>query len=175
LAWSPVAVASTLSRVGGGAPNVVADLHRFEHTQNPDGSVRYGLENIPRWCKERVDQTDVPSRYRGILDTHPYAVTAMGGVRYVADAAGNDIIAIGVDGRPHVLAVLPPQRFKVTPDAARANGLPACTVGLTDRFDSVPTDVEVGPDGWLYVSTLPGGPEDESLGARGSVAEITLP
>ena len=24
----------------------------------------------------------------------------------------------------------------------------------------MPTDVELGPDGWLYVSSLPGGPED---------------
>jgi sugar lactone lactonase YvrE len=35
----------------------------------------------------------------------------------------------------------------------------------------VPTDVEVHK-GMLYVSTLPGGPEDPSLGARGSVYRI---
>jgi hypothetical protein len=34
----------------------------------------------------------------------------------------------------------------------------------------VPTDVEVGPLGQPWVSTLPGGPEDPSLGARGSAS-----
>ena len=33
----------------------------------------------------------------------------------------------------------------------------------------MPTDVEVGPNGTFWVSTLPGGPEDPSVGARGSV------
>ena len=42
----------------------------------------------------------------------------------------------------------------------------------TYAFEAVPTDVEVGKDGWLYVSTLPGGPEDPSLGARGRVYRV---
>ena len=45
-------------------------------------------------------------------------------------------------------------------------------IGKTYRFEPVPTDVEVGPDGLLYVSTLPGGPEDPSLGARGAVYKV---
>ena len=36
----------------------------------------------------------------------------------------------------------------------------------------MPTDVEMGPDGWLYVSSLPGGPEDGSLGAQGRVYKV---
>ena len=36
----------------------------------------------------------------------------------------------------------------------------------------MPTDVELGPDGLLYVSLLPGGPEDPSLGARGAVYTV---
>ena len=36
----------------------------------------------------------------------------------------------------------------------------------------MPTDVELGPDGWLYVSSLPGGPEDGSLGAQGRVYKV---
>ena len=38
--------------------------------------------------------------------------------------------------------------------------------------EPVPTDVEVGRNGSLYVSTLPGGPEDPSLGARGGVYKV---
>ena len=37
----------------------------------------------------------------------------------------------------------------------------------------MPTDVERGGNGSLWVTTLPGGPEDPSLGARGSVYRIS--
>jgi sugar lactone lactonase YvrE len=50
--------------------------------------------------------------------------------------------------------------------------VPACVVGQEYAFEPVPTDVEIGPDGWLYVSSLPGGPEDPSLGARGAVFRV---
>ena len=45
--------------------------------------------------------------------------------------------------------------------------------GSTFIAEPVPTDVEIGPGGNLYVSTLPGGPEDPSLGARGSVYKVS--
>jgi sugar lactone lactonase YvrE len=50
--------------------------------------------------------------------------------------------------------------------------MPPCVVGGKFVAEPVPTDVEVGPRGKLYVSTLPGGPEDPSFGARGSVYEV---
>ena len=68
--------------------------------------------------------------------------------------------------------MLPPQRLTFTAESAAALGLPDCVIGKTYRFEPVPTDVEVGPDGLLYVSTLPGGPEDPSLGARGAVYKV---
>ena len=67
---------------------------------------------------------------------------------------------------------LPPQGVEVTQEAAQANGLPECAVGETFDFEPVPTDVELGPDGMLYVTTLPGGPEDPSLGDRGAVHRV---
>ena len=51
--------------------------------------------------------------------------------------------------------------------------VPACVAGHEYAFEPVPTDVELGPDGWLYVSSLPGGPEDPSLGARGAVFRVS--
>ena len=39
-------------------------------------------------------------------------------------------------------------------------------------FEPVPTDVEQGPDGMLYVTSLPGGPEDGSLGANAAVYRV---
>ena len=70
------------------------------------------------------------------------------------------------------MRVLPPQPAVITAAGAAANHLPACAVGLTYNFEAVPTDVEVGRSGVLYVTTLPGGVEDASLGARGSVYRI---
>ena len=46
--------------------------------------------------------------------------------------------------------------------------------GATFNFEPVPTDVEYDGRGALVASLLPGGPEDASLGARGSVVRITL-
>jgi hypothetical protein len=60
----------------------------------------------------------------------------------------------------------------VTAEAAAANKLPACTIGHDYHFEPVPTDVEVGKGGWLYVSLLPGGPEDGSAGANGAVVKV---
>jgi streptogramin lyase len=50
--------------------------------------------------------------------------------------------------------------------------LPSCVVGKKFALEGVPTDIEVGPDGKLYVTSLPGGPEDGTLGANGRVLRI---
>ena len=69
--------------------------------------------------------------------------------------------------------MLPATKVKVDQgDRRRRIGLPACVTGLNYKFEPVPTDVEMGPDGWLYVSSLPGGPEDGSLGAQGRVYKV---
>ncbi len=51
-------------------------------------------------------------------------------------------------------------------------GAPNCVVGVRYAFEPVPTDVERDGQGNLWVSVLPGGPEDPSLGARGAVYKI---
>ena len=51
--------------------------------------------------------------------------------------------------------------------------MPDCVVGVTYAFEPVPTDVEVGADGALYVTTLPGGPRARALGARGALWKFT--
>ncbi|MCU0300547.1 MAG: ScyD/ScyE family protein [Candidatus Nanopelagicales bacterium] len=57
-------------------------------------------------------------------------------------------------------------------EVAAGLGLPSCTAGETYLFQPVPTDVERGRNGMLYVSSLPGGPEDASLGYRGGVYRV---
>ena len=74
-------------------------------------------------------------------------------------------------GAIRTLAVLPPRPARDLRGVRCRLGLTDC-VGLTYAFEPVPTDVELGPDGWLYVSSLPGGPEDATLGARGAVFRI---
>jgi hypothetical protein len=70
--------------------------------------------------------------------------------------------------------VLPPVTVPITAEAAAGIGLDPCVVaeGGTITLEPVPTDVELGPGGMLYVSLLPGGPEDGSLGANGRVYRV---
>lgn len=158
---------------GSGKPKTLADLHKFEKNRNPDGDVTYGFRSLPEGC-------EVPpflQAYQGIVESHPYATTQVKGRTYIADAAGNSIVRYGKNGRLSTVAVLPAQPLLVTEAVREAlNGeeevLPECTLGQTMYLEPVPTDVERGPGGKLYVTTLPGGPEDPSLGPRASVYRV---
>ncbi|MFE7407298.1 ScyD/ScyE family protein [Isoptericola sp. NPDC057559] len=154
-----------------GQARQVADLRAFENAHNPDGHVTYGLRHAPKSCLDQFP-ADMPGRYKGLEDSHPYGTTTKHGTTYVADAGMNAIVSVSERGRVRTVAVLPAQPAVVTAEAAAANGIPECAVGLTYWFEPVPTDVEVGPHGKLYVTTLPGGPEDASLGARGAVYTV---
>jgi hypothetical protein len=152
------------------AKPVVASLSTFEKTRNPDQHVFYGVRHPSQCVTDALSGLGAPVSYKGQVDSHPYSVTSLGhGSWAVADAAGNDILKVDAKGHVSVIAVLPAQPHTVTAGEASALGLPHCVVGVTYRFEAVPTDVEVGPGGMLYVSTLPGGPEGPALGARGSV------
>lgn len=157
-----------------GKKDVVADLARYERNHNPDGHVTYGAIAGSNACADAAlgQISGGPARYKGMVDSHPYAVAAWGDSWIVADAAGNDLLKVDAKGRVSTLAVLPRQTVKLTKAMAAALGAPDCVVGVTYAFESVPTDVEVDYRGNLVVSTLPGGPEDPSLGARGSVYTV---
>lgn len=144
-----------------------ADLTAYEKAHNPDAKLRYG----PRSSDPCVVNALGP-RYNGMLDSHAYSVASSRNGWLVADAGANDILSVSDKGRVRTVAVLPPQPAVVTSAAASALGMPSCTVGVTYDFESVPTDVEVGPGGMIYVTTLPGGPEGPELGARGALWEI---
>lgn len=172
---------TTLTIQRKGRADVVADLSGYEQQHNPDGKVTYGLQHTAStdcaagqaWLG---DATGVPATYQGVVDSHPYAVVSLGhGWWAVADAAGNDILAVSPTGTVRTMALLPRQMSTLTKDALSALGAPdeaMCLTGKTYAFEPVPTDVERGKWGGLYVSTLPGGPEDPSLGARGSVYTV---
>lgn len=158
--------------VDHGRRRVVADLGKYESTSNPDGGVTYGFRNLSADCASQLPD-GMPPTYPGIVESHPYATTqGAKGVTYVADAAGNDILSVGPRGKVRTVAVLPPVPLKVSAQFADQAHLPSCAIGKTYYFEPVPTDVEVGPRGFLYVSSLPGGPEDGSMGAAGAVYRV---
>jgi hypothetical protein len=164
-----------MSVTGQGAPVQVADLWAHENGTNPDAVNSYGFVNLPQSCADQFDPASPlgPPTYTGIVDTHPYASAATAAGVYVADAGANAILKVGYDGAVSTVAVLPPAApIVVSAELAAQAGFPACVAGSSYRFEGVPTDVEVGPDGWLYVTSLPGGPEDPSLGMRGSVVKV---
>lgn len=155
-----------------GPARTVADIRAYEDAHNPDGDVVYGLRDTDQACLDQIEAEDFPARYTGITDSHPYATTRARGTTYVADAGMNAVLSVSDRGKVRTVAVLPAQPVVLTAEAVAADGLPDCLVGETYWFESVPTDVEKGPRGRLYVSTLPGGPEDPSLGARGKVYTV---
>lgn len=156
----------------GGPPAPLADLAAYESMANPDQVNSYGFVDLPQSCLDQFDPAAPtgPASYSGQIDTHPYASLPLKDAVYVADAGANAILRVGYDGTVSTAAVLPASDpIMVTPEIAAGVGFPACSAGYGYRFEPVPTDVEQGGDGWLYVTSLPGGPEDASLGARGAV------
>lgn len=146
---------------------IYADTTAYEAKHNPDGDNTYG----PRSSDSCVEQVVGPS-YSGILDSHAYSVASYAGGWLLADAGANDLLAVSDSGRISTVAVFPPQPITVTAKQAQDLGMPDCMIGVTYDFEPVPTDVEVGPGGSIYVTTLPGGPEGPQLGARGSLWKV---
>lgn len=158
----------------------LADLAGYEREKNPDGAQHYGFgPEVTDACLAEWPAFP-PARYQGGLDSHPYGVAIQGDTAYIADAGANAILEVDLDsGDVSTLAVLPPQpavipagtRIPVDMEGTTVE-VPACVVGHEYAFEPVPTDLEFGPDGRLYVTTLPGGPEDPSLGARGAIFRV---
>lgn len=164
--------ATELHIVGKHGFHAVADTLAHENSENPDQALHYGLTDPTECQTQALEAVGFPVSYSGVLDSHPYSVAAFRGKWVVADAGANALLMVDNRGNVRTLAVLPPQPAPITQEAADAFGLDPCVVGAVYDFESVPTDVEVGRDGRLYVTTLPGGPEDPSLGARGSVYRV---
>jgi hypothetical protein len=154
-----------------GAPVAVADTFAYEKAANPDGKFSYGFLKTPKSCLAQLPK-QIPGSYKGSVESHPYATAYANGTTYVADAGANAVLAISATGTVSTVAALKPVKVKVSASAAKANKLPSCVVGKKFALEAVPTDVEVGPDGQLYVTSLPGGPEDGSLGANGRLLKI---
>ena len=108
-----------------GHVSLKADLLAYELAHNPDG--------------QSLQAPDAQS--------NPYSVLAVDDKLYVADAGANDILEIRADGRIRTVVALPV--ITTGACAGRTNNDPAHA-----GCDPVPTDLEMGDDGYLYVSGL---------------------
>jgi hypothetical protein len=159
-----------MKRAADGFVTKVAEIGAYEADVNPDGDTSYGFpEGTSQECLDAwPTEGDIPpAQYTGIVESHAYATAVDGDTIYVADAAGNSIVKVE-GGEVSTVAVLPPVPLTITEDDAAALGIPEACVGETYRFEGVPTDVEVGFNDLLYVSSLPGG----EIPGRGSVLAI---
>ncbi len=159
-----------MKRTAKGKVRTLADIGAYEARKNPDGKVTYGAVGLSAECAEQwpTGEGAPPPSYTGIVEAHPYATAVLGDSVYVADAAANAIFRVR-KGKVRTVALLPPVEVAISPAFAETAGLPDCAIGKKYRFEGVPTDVEA-QDGKLYVTGLPGGPEDGSV--SGSVFRI---
>lgn len=152
------------------------DLWAHEKADNPDGDQTYGFTGLDDQCAAAVtavEQSAPPgpeggpillNEYPGIIESNAYQLTVDRGTAYIAGAAANAILAVDLrTGEISTLAVIPGSAVTFTEEhTAFADGmlggatLPDCVVGASYTPEPVPTDVEVGKDGRLYVSTLQG-------------------
>lgn len=164
-----------------GNVRTIADIHAFEAANNPDQRTTYGFRDADMSdpataaCLAKWDTADNgPATYTGMVDSHPYATYVLGnGWTYVADAGANAVFLVSPSGQIRTVATLPAIPMTIDSATATGLGLDPCFVGLTYYFEPVPTDVEVGNHGTVYVTSLPGGPEGPQSGARGSVFAIS--
>ena len=159
-----------------GAIRTFADLGTYEATQNPDQVTTYGIDGglspecEAQWPSDQAGSARPtrPGRLAPVRAGHD-PVRRAGRRRRAANA----ILFVDWTGPdPHRRRAAPTAATLITADAAAANGLPECVVGRSYNFEPVPTDLELGPRAELFVSSLPGGPEDPSLGARGGVFRV---
>jgi sugar lactone lactonase YvrE len=165
---------------------VSKDLAAYERRHNPDRKSSYGFQDLRSSCRADVAKVEkalggLPlNEYTGIQDSHAYQLRVHQGTIYVADAAGNTVLKVDErTGNISTVAVIPAAKVKVNAEhraylqdavndalkgMAEETGKPApkvtvpeCILGSEYRSEPVPTDVDRGNDGRLYVSTLGGG------------------
>ena len=155
-----------------GKIRTIADIAAYERAANPDGGTIYGFRDLDEECLAAQINLGPFARYPGAQDSNPYATVAMRGHIFVADAGANAIFKVDRRGNVSTVALLPAIPVEITEEKAAALGIDSCAVGFTYYLEPVPTDIEIGWNGRLYVTSLPGGPEDPSLGALGSVFSV---
>ncbi|MDN4612371.1 ScyD/ScyE family protein [Arthrobacter burdickii] len=170
---NPGPLVATVNVIKKGKVRMLADLAALETANNYDAGTMYGFKDLPASCAADLPPEIPPAPYPGDINSHPYAtaVSNSGRYVYVADAGANAVLTIDTRSNTVSAAVLEPVPTLITAELVASlsvgleKPLPDCLVGETFIAEPVPTDIEIGPDGMLYVTSLPGGPEDPTLGS----------
>ena len=135
-----VFITSTLGTPGVGLPPArLLKVSRHGHVSVQADTLAWELAHNPDGQSQAVDAV-----------SNPYSVLALRDRTIVADSGANDLLSVSADGRIRTLTVFP-----VIHDGADCSVRPENDPGTTG-CDPTPTDVELGPDGYLYVSGLSG-------------------
>lgn len=159
---------------GPGGSTITADALAYESANNPDHGIEYGIDpaSATPCVIDELRKVYLPAYYNGINRSAAYSVAAHGKDFILADTGANTLLQVTRSGKISTLAVLPPQPMVITPELAAAHGLADCVVGLTYHLEAAPSDVEVGRDGQLYVTTLANVGGGIDLGPRGSLYRV---
>ncbi|MHA7239516.1 ScyD/ScyE family protein [Arthrobacter sp. TMS1-12-1] len=165
---------ANLSVLEDGETHVLADFAALETANNYDGGNEYGFQDLTPECTKQLPEElgSFLLPRGGEVYSHPYAtaVSDSGRYAYVADAGANVIWTVDTRRGTVDATVLEPVPTPATPEllaglAEQGIVLPECVLGATFNSEPVPTDIEFGPDGLLYLTSLPGVPEDPTLGS----------
>ncbi|MGA7270203.1 MAG: ScyD/ScyE family protein, partial [Acidimicrobiia bacterium] len=139
---------ATLYRFAPNAdPVPVADLWAFEQAHNPDANdPLIGTDNV---------------------DSNPYDLARVSGATLVADAGGNDLLAVSDGGSVDWMVTLPAHMASTSyllpyVDCADPDFGFVCTTPQIPA-QPVPTTVSIGPDGNYYLGELTGFPGTPGL------------
>lgn len=153
---------------------MLADFAALETENNYDADNEYGFQDLPEDCVAELpaDLREFLLPRGGEVYSHPFAtaVSESGRYVYVADAGANAVWTVDTWDDDVDATVLDPVPTLATAElrdslAAQGIALPECVLGYTFNSEPVPTDIELGPDGLLYLTSLPGIPEDPTLGS----------
>jgi YVTN family beta-propeller protein len=171
---SPDPFVANVGVIEKSAVRVLADLAALESANNYDAGNSYGFQDLSDACSASISPELAPLVLPRGGDTysHPYAtaVSNSGRYVYVADAGANTVFTVDTRHETVSAKVLSPVATLVTQElltalAGQGVVLPDCVIGATFNAEPVPTDIELGGDGLLYLTLLPGGPEDPNLGS----------
>ena len=144
----PVNVAAdALGRVWSLVGDGPRDLdERFGTLLNPRGNA------VADFIEHQVDDPDPEDADGFPEESNPYGIAALRNGKFlVADAAGNDLLLVGRNGKVTTVARIP--LHVVSTSHVGDPGLPPMLPA-----EAVPTSVAVGPDGYWYVAELTGFP-----------------
>jgi hypothetical protein len=143
-----LAVGAGVWRVSQGRARLIGDIHAFETEFDPDA-----FEG-PRWKDQRCEEDPTQGFTAGPQSNPYHLVAASGSTALVADAAGNTLLSAKNDGEVDWVALFTPP----VDEEGEYRVLFELPDGTDCYVQPVPTSVDIGPDGAIYVGELTGVP-----------------